>query len=89
MYRFCMVKLTHVQVSCSLRGSRPARCGFVPACDGRFPWRSVFRQERIGLNGKKIRIWKIRTMVTDAHTNPERYMTPPTAGAVGARAEGR
>ena len=35
-----------------------------------------FRQERIGLNGKKIRIWKIRTMVTDAHTNPERYMTP-------------
>lgn len=35
-----------------------------------------FRQERIGLNGKKIRIWKIRTMVTDAHTNPQRYMTP-------------
>ena len=40
------------------------------------PGAPFFRQERIGLNGKKIRIWKIRTMVTDAHTNPERYMTP-------------
>ena len=35
-----------------------------------------FCQERIGLNGKRIRIWKIRTMVVDAHENPERYMTP-------------
>ena len=25
---------------------------------------------------KRFRIWKIRTMVTDAHTNPQRYMTP-------------
>ena len=40
------------------------------------PGAPFFRQERIGLNGKKIRIWKIRTMVTDAHTNPQRYMTP-------------
>lgn len=40
------------------------------------PGAPFFRQERIGLNGKKIRIWKIRSMVTDAHTNPERYMTP-------------
>lgn len=40
------------------------------------PGAPFFRQERIGLNGKKIRIWKIRTMVTDAHANPERYMTP-------------
>lgn len=39
------------------------------------PGAPFFRQERIGLNGKKIRIWKIRTMVTDAHTNPQRYMT--------------
>ena len=36
----------------------------------------LFYQERIGLDGKKIRIWKIRTMVVDAHTNPECYMTP-------------
>lgn len=35
-----------------------------------------FCQERIGLDGKRIRIWKIRTMVADAHDNPERYMTP-------------
>ena len=40
------------------------------------PGAPFFRQERIGLNGKKIRIWKIRSMVTDAHTNPQRYMTP-------------
>ncbi len=40
------------------------------------PGAPFFRQERIGLKGKKIRIWKIRTMVTDAHANPERYMTP-------------
>lgn len=40
------------------------------------PGAPFFRQERIGLNGKKIRIWKIRTMVADAHTNPGRYMTP-------------
>lgn len=40
------------------------------------PGAPFFRQERIGLNGKKIRIWKIRSMVTDAHINPERYMTP-------------
>ena len=39
------------------------------------PGAPFFRQERIGLNGKKIRIWKIRTMVTDAHTHPERYMS--------------
>lgn len=39
------------------------------------PGAPFFRQERIGLNGKKIRIWKIRTMVPDAHTNPQRYMT--------------
>lgn len=34
-----------------------------------------FRQERVGLNGKKIYILKFRTMVTDAHEHPERYMT--------------
>lgn len=40
------------------------------------PGAPFFRQERIGQNGRKIRIWKIRTMVPDAHTNPERYMSP-------------
>lgn len=40
------------------------------------PGAPFFRQERVGLNGKKIRIWKIRTMVADAHSHPERYMTP-------------
>lgn len=40
------------------------------------PGRPFFRQERIGLNGKTIRIFKLRTMVSDAHEHPERYMTP-------------
>lgn len=40
------------------------------------PGKPFFRQERIGRGGKKIFIWKLRTMVTDAHSNPERYMTP-------------
>ena len=40
------------------------------------PGAPFFRQERVGLNGKKIRIWKIRTMVADAHSHPEHYMTP-------------
>lgn len=33
-----------------------------------------FRQERIGKNGKRIYIWKLRTMETDAHANPEKYL---------------
>ena len=53
------------------------------------PGAPFFRQERIGLNGKKIRIWKIRTMVTDAHTQSRTIHDTRTAGAVGARTEGR
>lgn len=34
-----------------------------------------FRQERVGQNGKSIRIFKLRTMVPDAHDHPEKYMT--------------
>lgn len=34
-----------------------------------------FRQERIGKGGRPIHIWKLRTMVADAHENPGRYMT--------------
>ena len=40
------------------------------------PGKPFFRQERVGLGGKKIRIFKLRTMVADAHTAPEKYMTP-------------
>lgn len=40
------------------------------------PGAPFFRQERVGLGGKRIRILKFRTMVADAHTAPERYMTP-------------
>lgn len=39
------------------------------------PGAPFFRQERIGKGGRPIRIWKLRTMVADAHENPERYMT--------------
>ena len=40
------------------------------------PGRPFFRQERIGQYGKPIRIFKLRSMVIDAHTNPQKYMTP-------------
>ena len=40
------------------------------------PGRPFFRQERVGLRGRTIRIFKFRTMVSDAHAHPERYMTP-------------
>ena len=40
------------------------------------PGKPFFRQERVGQGGKPIRIFKLRTMVADAHTNPKKYMTP-------------
>lgn len=40
------------------------------------PGSPIFRQERVGLNGNKIRIFKFRTMVSDAHEHPEKYMSP-------------
>ena len=40
------------------------------------PGKPFFRQERIGQYGKPIRIFKLRSMVADAHTNPQKYMTP-------------
>lgn len=39
------------------------------------PGSSFFRQERIGKGGKKIYIWKLRSMYVDAHSNPEKYFT--------------
>lgn len=39
------------------------------------PGKPFFRQERIGQGGKKIYIFKLRTMVSDAHSHPEKYMT--------------
>ena len=39
------------------------------------PGKPFFRQERIGKNGKPIYIFKLRTMVSDAHDHPEKYMT--------------
>ena len=40
------------------------------------PGKPFFRQERIGQYGKPIHIFKLRSMVADAHTNPQKYMTP-------------
>ena len=40
------------------------------------PGAPFFRQERVGRGGRRIYIWKLRSMVPDAHSNPERYMTP-------------
>ena len=39
------------------------------------PGNPFFRQERVGQNGKPIRIFKLRSMVADAHENPQKYMT--------------
>lgn len=40
------------------------------------PGRPFFRQERVGQYGKPIYIFKLRTMVEDAHSHPEKYMSP-------------
>lgn len=38
------------------------------------PGNPFFCQERVGLRGKTIHIFKFRSMVADAHTAPEKYM---------------
>lgn len=40
------------------------------------PGSPIFKQKRVGKNGKPIYILKLRTMVADAHAHPEKYMTP-------------
>lgn len=35
----------------------------------------IFRQERIGKNGRVIRIFKFRSMYADAHEHPEKYLS--------------
>ena len=38
------------------------------------PGGPMFRQRRIGKDGREIRIWKFRSMYSDAHDHPERYL---------------
>ncbi len=38
------------------------------------PGSPIFRQERVGKDGRKIRIFKFRSMYADAHEHPERYL---------------
>ena len=36
----------------------------------------LFKDERVGLHGKKIKVYKFRSMYIDAETNVEKYLTP-------------
>lgn len=59
--------------ACAVLAVPVAVAGLAIAIDS--PGTPFFRQERIGRGGETIRIFKLRTMVTDAHEHPERYMT--------------
>lgn len=47
---------------------------FLVACSSR--GRIIYRDKRVGKKGKTIRVYKFRTMVYDAETNVEKYLTP-------------
>lgn len=42
--------------------------------------RIIFKDHRVGKNGKSIKVYKFRTMVADAETNIDKYLTPEQKG---------
>ncbi|WP_392407317.1 sugar transferase [Chlorogloeopsis fritschii PCC 9212] len=52
-YCFAITTISNLFINCSINQAR-------------FSWPIFFRQERIGLHGRKFKIWKFRTMVANA-----------------------
>ena len=48
--------------------------GIIVKCTSKGPM--IFKDNRIGLNGKKINVWKFRSMYIDAESNIDKYLTP-------------